>query len=211
MVAGPVVLNVANGFTVNGGCTLYGYATVPSGTLIINGAAKLIGGASCNALTVNANGLLQLFDAASFENKPPTVAITNPAVGNAITLTAKATDTDGSVSKVEFFAGATKLGEATSSSWTYVWQNVAAGSYQLTAIATDNLGAKTTSAIVPITVNAPPTVALTAPANQSVFQSGSVISLSASAADSDGTIQKVEFFADGVKLGEKTTTPYSFS
>ena len=241
LVVGPVILNVANGFTangtagtsanpawlklnivtggftVNGGCTLYGYATAPNGTLIINGAAKLIGGASCNALTVNANGLLQLFDATSFENKPPTVAITNPAagtvfnVGNAITLTASATDTDGSVSKVEFFAGATKLGEATSSPWTYAWQNAAAGSYQLTAIATDNLGAKTTSVAVPIRVNTPPTVALTAPANQSVFPPGGVITLTANAADSDGTIQKVEFFSDGTKLGEKTSIPYSFS
>jgi RHS repeat-associated protein len=241
LTVGPVIINVANGFTangtagtsanpawlklnivtggftLNGGCTLYGYATVQNGMLIINGAAKLIGGASCNGLTVNANGLLQLFDSTSFENKPPTVAITSPAagtvfnVGTAIPLTASATDTDGSVAKVEFFAGATKLGEATASPWTYTWPNATAGSYQLTAVATDNLGAKTTSAAVPITVNAPPTVALTAPANQSVFQSGGVISLTANAADSDGTIQKVEFFADGAKLGEKTTAPYSFT
>ena len=241
LVVGPVILNVANGFTangtagtsanpawlklnivtggftVNGGCTLYGYATAPNGTLIINGAAKLIGGASCNALTINANGLLQLFDAGSFENKSPTVAITSPAAdtvfntGTAITLVASAADPDGSVSKVEFFAGTTKLGEATSSPWTYAWQNAAAGSYQLTAIATDNLGAKTTSVAVPIRVNTPPTVALTAPANQSVFPPGGVITLTANAADSDGTIQKVEFFSDGTKLGEKTSIPYSFS
>ncbi len=241
LVVGPVIVNVANGFTangmagtssnpawlklnivtggftVNGGCNLYGYATLPNGTLIINSASKLVGGASCNALTVNANGLLQLFDAASFENKLPTVAITSPAAatvfntGNAITLLASAADADGSVAKVEFFAGASKLGEATSSPWTYAWQNAAPGSYQLTAIATDNLGAKATSAPVSITVNAPPTVALTAPANQSVFQPGGVITLTANAADTDGTIQKVEFFSDGTKLGEKTSAPYSFT
>jgi hypothetical protein len=241
IVLGPVVINVANGFTANGtagtstnparlklnivaggftlnsGCNIYGYVTAPNGTVIINGATKLVGGCISAALTVNANGLLQLFDATSFDNNPPAVAITSPAAGavfnagSAITLVASATDPDGSVAKVEFFAGTTKLGEATSSPWTYSWQNAVAGSYQLTAIATDNLGAKTTSAAVSISVNAPPTVGLTAPANQSVFQAGSIILLTANAADSDGTIQKVEFFAGGAKLGEKTTAPYSFS
>ncbi len=65
---------VAGGFTLNGGCTLYSYVTVPSGTLTINGTAKLTGGAISKDLTVNLNGLLKLFDIASFENHPPVAA-----------------------------------------------------------------------------------------------------------------------------------------
>jgi RHS repeat-associated protein len=241
LVVGPVVINVASGFTangtagtsanpawlkinvitggftVNGGCTIYGYITAPNGTVIINGAAKLIGGSASAGLTVNGNGLLQLFNLQSFENHPPAVTITNPAAntafnaGTAITLIANATDADGSVSKVEFFAGATKLGEATSSPWTYVWQNPGAGSYQLTAIATDNQGARTTSPVVAIRINAPPIVAIASPLDQAVAQPGSPIVLTANASDSDGTIAKVEFFADTTKLGEDSTAPYSFT
>ena len=65
-----------------------------------------------------------------------------------------ASDADGSVSKVEFFNGAAKLGEDTTAPYGFTWSGVAAGTYTLTARATDNLGATTTSAASTITVNA---------------------------------------------------------
>ncbi|WP_207510658.1 glycosyl hydrolase family 18 protein [Longitalea luteola] len=91
-------------------------------------------------------------------NNGPVVTFTSPAAGAnftapaTITMVATASDADGSVSKVEFFNGATYLGEATASPYSYTWSNVAAGSYTLTAKATDNSGAVTTSAAVTITV-----------------------------------------------------------
>ncbi|QEC43937.1 DUF7594 domain-containing protein [Pseudobacter ginsenosidimutans] len=95
-------------------------------------------------------------------NQPPVVSISSPS-NNAsfaapanITINATADDSDGSVSNVEFFNGATKLGEATSSPYTYTWNNVAAGSYVLTAKATDNGNAVTTSTAVNISVTPPP-------------------------------------------------------
>ncbi|MDQ3704589.1 MAG: Ig-like domain-containing protein, partial [Chloroflexota bacterium] len=92
-------------------------------------------------------------------NTAPTVSITSPT--NNATFTAPATinieatasDADGTVSKVEFFQGTTKLGEDTTAPYNYSWNNVAAGSYSLTAKATDNLGATSTSSAVNITVN----------------------------------------------------------
>jgi glucose/arabinose dehydrogenase len=94
-------------------------------------------------------------------NQPPVVALTAPA-NNAtftapatINLTATASDSDGSIARVEFFQGSTKLGETTSSPYSFSWTNVAAGSYQLTARATDNQGAVTTSALVNVTVQNP--------------------------------------------------------
>ena len=91
----------------------------------------------------------------------PAVSITAPANNTsfvspaAVTINATASDSDGSVSKVEFFQGSTKLGETTTSPYSYTWSNVGAGSYVLTAKATDNLGAVMTSTAVNITVNLP--------------------------------------------------------
>lgn len=91
----------------------------------------------------------------------PTVSISSPS-NNAtfvspasVTINATGSDSDGSVSKVEFFQGSTKLGESTSSPYSFTWNNVGVGTYSLTAKATDNLGAITTSSAVNITVNVP--------------------------------------------------------
>jgi len=54
---------------------------------------------------------------------------------------------------VEFYNGTTKLGEKTFNPWSFAWNNVPSGSYSLTAVATDNLGAKKTSSPVNVSVN----------------------------------------------------------
>lgn len=92
-------------------------------------------------------------------NKYPTVSITSPAnnatftAGATVSITATAADADGSVTKVEFYNGSTLLGTSTASPYSYSWTSVAAGSYSLTAKATDNGGAATTSSAVSITVS----------------------------------------------------------
>ncbi|TWI90920.1 glycosyl hydrolase family 18 protein [Chitinophaga japonensis] len=92
-------------------------------------------------------------------NQAPSVTITSPAANASFTapatvnITAAAADADGSVTKVEFYNGATRLGEDNASPFTYSWTNVAAGNYTLSARATDNAGAVTTSATVAIVVN----------------------------------------------------------
>ena len=68
--------------------------------------------------------------------------------------TATASDSDGSVSQVDFYQGATLIGTAAASPYSMIWSNVANGSYSLTAVATDNQGVVTTSAAVPIIVSA---------------------------------------------------------
>jgi len=94
-------------------------------------------------------------------NTPPTVSLTSPAGGATFTapatiaLTADAVDGDGTITKVEFFHGGTNLiATVTAAPYTFNWTNVTAASYSLTAKATDNLTATTTSAPVNITVNA---------------------------------------------------------
>src|SRR2546430_1057064 len=133
--------------------------------------------------------------------------------GATITLTATATPANSSrpIVKVEFFRSTTLIGTDTTSPYSFAWTNVPAGSYSLTAKATDSTGATATSKSVSIKVNAPPTVSLTAPANNAVFNTGSTIALAATAADSDGTISKVEFFRGATLIGSDTTSPYSFN
>ncbi len=130
-------------------------------------------------------------------------------------MTASASDSDGSIAKVEFSSGATKLGEATSAPYTWTWTGVAAGSYSLSARATDNRGAQTTSSAVGVQVSAPqnqpPSVLLIAPANAATYTAPASITLTASASDADGSIAKVEFYSGATKLGEATTAPYAFN
>jgi hypothetical protein len=91
-------------------------------------------------------------------NDPPTVELVRPAAGTTvsfgtpITLEASAGDSDGSVVRVEFFAGANKIGEATAAPFTLVWTSPPLGTSALSAVATDDRGASTTSAAVSVTV-----------------------------------------------------------
>ncbi len=58
------------------------------------------------------------------------------------------------MAKVEFYQGVFKVGEDTTAPYTFAWTNVAPGTYQLSAVATDNAGLRTTSATVTNVVNA---------------------------------------------------------
>ncbi len=157
-------------------------------------------------------------DIGPVSNQPPTVALTAPAsgtVGSAITLTASASDSDGSISKVEFFDGASKLGEDLGAPYTLNWTPGAAGDRSLTARATDDQGAVTTSAARNITINpaagadtVPPTAQLTAPANLASGLGG-ILSVTATASDNIG-VASVEFQLDGVALGSADrSAPYA--
>ena len=101
-------------------------------------------------------------------NTPPTVSLSAPANGATFaapwtgTIQASAADADGTVVKVEFFAGATSLGVVNNPGPTpsITVTNLPGGNYTLTAVATDNGGATTTSAGVTITVVQPAPIML---------------------------------------------------
>ena len=152
-------------------------------------------------------------------NSPPTVTLTFPAGGAVfipptnLTLTATASDSDGIIKRVEFFQGSSSLGVVTSTPYAITWSNVLSGVYSLTARATDNFGAvRTSSPPATITVDLPPSVSLTCPTNNSGFIEPALISLAASAADSDGTVTNVSFFQGGNnKLADVAGSPYNFT
>jgi len=56
----------------------------------------------------------------------------------------------------------------------------------------------------------PPVIAFTAPPPGATFTPGADVTLEATAADPDGDIARVEFFAGSIKLGESTAAPFSF-
>jgi RHS repeat-associated protein len=148
-------------------------------------------------------------------NAPPSASITSPASGAPFTapatiaLTASAADADGTIAKVDFYQGTTLLGTSTSAPYGFAWTNVPGGSYSLTAVATDDRGGTSTSAAVAVTVNAPPSVSITAPANGALFAAPAEVTVTASATDPDGSLAKVEFFQDATLVGTVTTAPYT--
>jgi Big-like domain-containing protein len=142
---------------------------------------------------IDANGVPSVASMVNIQgNSAPAHTLTQPTDGATFTapatvnLTATASDADGTVTKFDFFNRAAKLGEDTTAPYSFTWSGVAAGTYTLTARATDNLGGTTTSAPSRITVssstNTPPTV-------------------TATASDADGNVTKVEFRDGTTVLG----------
>jgi len=190
------------------------WTNVPAGTFALTAKATDNQGATTTSGVVTIS--------VTTANTAPAITITGPAnnasftAGASVALTANASDANGTVTKVEFFSGTTKLGEDLTSPYGFSWPNVPAGTFTLTAKATDNQGATTTSAAVTITisvatVNTAPVVSITGPANNASFTAGASVSLTANASDANGTVTKVEFFSGTTKLGEDLTSPYSFS
>jgi hypothetical protein len=150
-------------------------------------------------------------------NQPPVVTLTAPASGatlvegSPVTLTASASDPDGSILRVEFFSGATLIGTVTTAPYQFPWTVPAAGTYAITARAVDDdSAAKVSSAMTlisepagpPPPINLPPTVQFNNPDNGQTFVGPlSVLTLSALASDPDGSIASVEFFNGSVSLG----------
>jgi len=157
----------------------------------------------------------------SGSNQPPSVNLTSPAAGasftagSSITVSANASDSDGSISKVEFFRGGTSLGIDTSAPYSVSWTNASAGSHTFKAVATDNNNAVTSSATVSVTVTAasndttPPSVpgGLAAPS-----KTATTVNLAWSAAtdNSGGSgVAGYDVYRNGSLVGSPSATQYT--
>jgi hypothetical protein len=115
---------------------------------------------SIDALEQGIEKMIDALSAMGYELILPNVIITYPENGaefghiQTIEIEADACDVDGSVVKVEFFANGNKIGEDNDGTdgWKTNWDIHPVGTYDLTARATDNDGAATTSPIVTITL-----------------------------------------------------------
>jgi transcription elongation GreA/GreB family factor len=197
------------------GTTLIGVDSISPYSFVWNGAT-----AGSNTITVKAidnNGASSSASVNFVVNTPPSaVVITAPAAGSAvnlgspITISANASDADGTITVVEFYNGATLIGVDSTSPYSFVWNGATAGSNTITVKAIDNNGASS-SASVNVVVNTPPNaVVITAPTAGAVVNLGSPITISANASDADGTITVVEFYNGSTLLGTDNSSPYSF-
>jgi uncharacterized delta-60 repeat protein len=185
-------------------------ALQPDGNLLISGG---------NFTTVNGAvrprvaRLLGNFGGPS--NIPPSVNIGSPLEGAiyagraTVDIDVDASDNDGSVTRVDFYAGNRLLVSDTEPPFEISWEQVPPGNYVLTADAIDNLGATSTSAAVNIVVtNTPPLVAITQPASGSTLRAPASVVVSADASDTDGTIARVEVYAGTTLVGSVSAPPF---
>lgn len=94
-------------------------------------------------------------------NDPPTVSVTAPSSGAVVPVSAGTTfsasaASEGTITQVQFYVGATLLATVTSPPYATTWIPSSAGSYTLTAKVTDDEGQVTTSAGVTVSADNPP-------------------------------------------------------
>ena len=187
-----------------------GNINLPSGMLQV----RVKAGTNRNASATLANA--SAFTLALPPNQSPTITLSADSStvpeGTQIVLTATPLDSDGTIVRVDFYEGTTLLDSAETGPWTYSIGSASAGVHYYHAVAVDDRGAQTTSATVTVTVVVPgnevPTISLAS--DDTNVLTGDPVLLTATVADSDGTIAKVEFFDGATKLGERTTTPWTY-
>ncbi|HVE48641.1 MAG TPA: Ig-like domain-containing protein, partial [Casimicrobiaceae bacterium] len=167
------------------------------------------GSYSLTAKAYDTRGLATVSSPVSIVVRPgitPPVSILSPANNTTytapaiISLTASASGWGRPVARIEYFAGTTFIGTASSAPYAVTWSNVAAGTYALTAKAIDIGGASVTSASVTVivngSVNQPPSVNVTAnpPAGSLIVSTTPLtFDLAAAVTDVDGSIARVRF------------------
>jgi Concanavalin A-like lectin/glucanases superfamily/Bacterial Ig domain len=205
--AAPYTFNWANGSTTPASYSL-SWPNVAPGLYSLTAAATDNDGAAKASSAVSV-----LVDAM------PTVTLTSPAnnanflPGAVIPLIATANSLYSTITSVKFYDNNnTLLQTITVAPYTFNWNNAAAGTHVLTAVATDAIGAVTTSSAVSVLVDAVPTVTLTSPANNASFLPGAIIPLSATASSLYSTITSVKFYDNNNTLLQTiTVAPYTFN
>ncbi|MEM9885872.1 MAG: Ig-like domain-containing protein [Bacteroidota bacterium] len=143
-------------------------------------------------------------------NTPPTLSFITPTdgqmfvEGDNLNVEVSASDSDGTIAGVELFFDGISQGIQTGP-FTWTISNLAGGTYDLRAVATDNDGA-TSEETITITVdsaapNIPPTLSFITPTDGQIFLEGDNLNVQINASDSDGTVVAVEFFYDNISQG----------
>ncbi len=158
-------------------------------------------------------------------NLLPIVSLTAPANGaifaSSTTLTATASDADGTIARVNFYLviGTTKtggiarqlLGSDNTAPYSFNWMNIPGNIYTIQAEAIDDCNASVFSNTATVNVLETFTVLITSPVTGQSVVPGSSITIGASVTSfTSRTVAKVEFFYNGVKLGEDLTAPYTY-
>ena len=138
-------------------------AVIANNTLASTGISGLAEGMYNFRLTVKNTDLRISTDevlvmVTSTANVAPSISLTSPAnnttftEGKPVTIHVNASDFDGTITNVEFYQGTTLIGSDNTSPYSFVW-NPTTGNYLLTAKATDNGGAISTSQVANVTIS----------------------------------------------------------
>ena len=160
-------------------------------------------------------------------NQPPSVILTRPIGGtsfvrnNLFTVTVAASDPDNlaaenaGIASVILRVNGTQTDPTplTDTPYEFELRLSATGAYTMEAVATDTSGA--TSVSLPVRINIvasqPPTVNITQPIGQALFNQGQPVAITATATAAEGTITSVEFLDNGTLLFTDIGFPYTFS
>lgn len=126
------------------------------------------------------------------------------APGSDLTLAAVASHPSGVITKVQFFANTRLLGEgrlSDANTYTFNWKRLERGNYSIAAIAIDGSGIPTVSTPVKFMVGKRPEVAIISPSGTTHVSSSTTVSITASARQADGSIKRVDFYADDQLIG----------
>ena len=131
--------------SVQGESLAYTFNGLGPGTYTVNTNAR-------SNLNGTANASLSFTVVAAGE-KPPTISLNAPTgqpyIGPAtIGLSANASDPDGYVTRVDYYANGSYIGASSAPGFAFNWTNVGPGSFQITGVAVDNNGKTATSGAV---------------------------------------------------------------
>ncbi len=147
------------------------------------------------------------------------VAITTPAnnaiftapatipLASSLVPTNTGTGGRGVTTRVDYLVNNAVIGSGTSATFAFSWQNVPAGTYAVTPRLFTSLGTPIDGAPINVIVYDPPTVTITSPNNNAGVVAPTPINLSANVTSSTA-VTSVEYFANGVTVGQATVAPF---
>jgi hypothetical protein len=171
-----------------------------------------------NQVSLNGTATLDLYMVPPI-GTPPTSVITSPAnnsiipIGTPVSVAVAAGSPapEVKITKVELYVDGVLTGTSTSFPYSFSWTPTVVGNYRLLALAYDDKSNVVASTIAPanttITIAASPTVSVISPAEGADLAIGNAVTLTATANDSNvsGVVTRVQFFANGVFVGEATS------
>ena len=211
---GAAPLNVTFTDTSTGSITNHSWTFGDGGTSTSNSPSHTYTSAGTFSVALTVSGpsgssTTNVVNLITVTNVPPvasfTASVTNGAAPLDVTFTSTST---GTITNQSWTFG--DGGTSTSSSLSHTYTT--SGVFSVTLTVFGPLGSNASNAkLITVTsaVNTPPTVSIVRPGNNMLYPStftNQTITIIANASDSDG-ISKIEFFADGAKLGETTSNP----
>ena len=152
----------------------------------------------------------------SVTNPTPAVTLLSPSNGAVfgrpanVQIQAEAKAQQGTIAKVQLYGDNRLLATLTNTPYSLTWSNVSVGKHTVMARATDSLKLTASATASFVVSNSLPDVHLLSPANSASFSAPATITVTASATDSDGSVSRVSFYANGRLLGRVTKSPYEF-